>query len=223
MLTWPSEDGSVEFDGVEVRTPDGDPLVDPLDVRLESGQSLVITGQSGAGKTTLLRSLAELWPYASGTLRCPDGDNETMFLSQLPYVPLGTLRTVVCYPKRQATSPTRRCSDTLTRVALAPLVDRLDEVRDWAKVLSPGEQQRVAFARILLTKPKAVFLDESTSALDQGLEHALYQLLRNELPETVVVSVSHRPAVERFHDQQLELLGGGPWRLGPVRKEPVPV
>ena len=72
-----------------MRTPDGDPLVDSLDVRLESGQSLVITGQSGAGKTTLLRSLAELWPYASGTLRCPEGDNATMFLSQLPYVPLG--------------------------------------------------------------------------------------------------------------------------------------
>ena len=90
VLTRPTDDGSVEFDGVEVRTPDGDPLVDALDVRLESGETLVITGQSGAGKTTLLRSLAELWPYASGTLRCPDGDNATMFLSQLPYVPLGT-------------------------------------------------------------------------------------------------------------------------------------
>jgi putative ATP-binding cassette transporter len=223
VLTWPTDDGSVEFDGVEVRTPDGDPLVDQLDVRLESGQSLVITGQSGSGKTTLLRSLAELWPYASGTLRCPDGDNATMFLSQLPYVPLGTLRTVVCYPNAPTDISDETLNDTLTRVALAPLSDRLDELRDWAKVLSPGEQQRVAFARILLTKPKAVFLDESTSALDQGLEHALYQLLRNDLPDCVVVSVSHRSAVERFHDQQLELLGGGPWRLGPVVKEPVPV
>jgi putative ATP-binding cassette transporter len=146
-----------------------------------------------------------------------------MFLSQLPYVPLGTLRTVVCYPNEPTDISDETLHDTLTRVALAPLGDRLDEVRDWAKVLSPGEQQRVAFARILLTKPRAVFLDESTSALDQGLEHALYQLLRSELPETVVVSVSHRSAVERFHDQQLELLGGGPWRLGPVLKEPVPV
>jgi vitamin B12/bleomycin/antimicrobial peptide transport system ATP-binding/permease protein len=223
VLTWPTDDGSVEFDGVEVRTPDGDPLVDQLDVRLESGQSLVITGQSGAGKTTLLRSLAELWPYASGTLRCPDGDNATMFLSQLPYVPLGTLRTVVCYPNAPTDIADETLHDTLTRVALAPLSDRLDEVRDWAKVLSPGEQQRVAFARILLTKPRAVFLDESTSALDQGLEHALYQLLRDELPDCVVVSVSHRSAVEQFHDQQLELLGGGPWRLGAVSKEPAPV
>jgi putative ATP-binding cassette transporter len=223
VLTWPTEDGSVEFDGVEVRTPDGDPLVDQLDVRLESGQSLVITGQSGVGKTTLLRSLAELWPYASGTLRCPDGDNATMFLSQLPYVPLGTLRTVVCYPNAPTDVSDATLQETLIKVALAPLSDRLDEIRDWAKVLSPGEQQRVAFARILLTKPKAVFLDESTSALDEGLEHALYGLLRNELPECVVVSVSHRPAVERFHEQQLELLGGGPWRLGAVSKEPAPV
>ena len=223
VLTWPTDDGSVEFDGVEVRTPEGDPLVDPLDVRLESGQSLVITGQSGAGKTTLLRSLAELWPYASGTLRCPDGDNATMFLSQLPYVPLGTLRTVVCYPNSPVDISDETLHDTLTKVALAPLRDRLDEVRDWAKVLSPGEQQRVAFARILLTKPKAVFLDESTSALDEGLEHALYELLRNELPDCVVVSVSHRPAVELFHEQQLKLLGGGPWRLGPVIREPAPV
>jgi putative ATP-binding cassette transporter len=223
VLTRPTDDGSVEFDGVEVRTPDGDPLVDSLDVRLESGQSLVITGQSGAGKTTLLRSLAELWPYASGTLRCPDGDNATMFLSQLPYVPLGSLRTVVCYPSSAAEISDESLRDTLTRVALAPLSDRLDEERDWAKVLSPGEQQRVAFARILLTKPKAVFLDESTSALDEGLEHALYQLLQNELPDCIVVSVSHRPAVELFHERHLELLGGGPWRLGPVSRQPAPV
>ena len=111
----------------------------------------------------------------------------------------------------------------MTRVALAPLIDRLDEERDWAKVLSPGEQQRVAFARILLNKPKAVFLDESTSALDEGLEHALYQLLENELPDCVVVSVSHRPAVEQFHERHLKLLGGGPWQLGPVSKEPATV
>jgi putative ATP-binding cassette transporter len=223
VLTRPTDDGSVEFDGVEVRTPDGDPLVDSLDVRLETGQSLVITGRSGAGKTTLLRSLAELWPYASGTLRCPDGDNATMFLSQLPYVPLGDLRTVISYPNSPADIPDETLHQTLTKVALAPLSERLDEVRDWAKVLSPGEQQRVAFARILLTKPKAVFLDESTSALDEGLEHALYQLLHNELPDCVIVSVSHRPAVELFHEQHLELLGGGPWRLGAVGKEPATV
>jgi putative ATP-binding cassette transporter len=198
-------------------------LIDQLDVQLDRGSSVVIIGQSGCGKTTLLRSLAELWPYASGTLCCPDGDNETMFLSQLPYVPLGTLRGVACYPNSPDDITDDSLRETLTKVALAPLCDRLDEECDWAKVLSPGEQQRIAFARILLTKPKAVFLDESTSALDEGLEFALYQMLRSELPDCVVVSVSHRPSLERFHDQQLELLGGGRWRLGPVEVESAPV
>jgi vitamin B12/bleomycin/antimicrobial peptide transport system ATP-binding/permease protein len=223
MLVKPSEEATVELRDVEVRTPAGDRLIDPLDVRLDDGDSLVITGRSGAGKTTLLRSLAELWPYASGTLCRPDGENATMFLSQLPYVPLGNLRGVVCYPNSADDVPDDELRDVLTKVALAPLIGRLDEERDWAKVLSPGEQQRVAFARILLTKPKAVFLDESTSALDEGLEFALYDLVRTELPDCVVVSVSHRPTVEQHHRQQLHLLGGGEWRLGPVAKEPAPV
>lgn len=223
ILVKPSEDSAVELRGIEVRTPEGDQLVDSLDIQLDSGDSLVITGRSGAGKTTLLRSLAELWPYASGTLCRPDGDNATMFLSQLPYVPLGSLRTVVCYPNSPDNVPDEQLRDVLTKVALAPLINRLDEENDWAKVLSPGEQQRVAFARILLTQPKAVFLDEATSALDEGLEFALYQLVRTELPECVMVSVSHRPTVEQHHSQQLHLLGGGPWQLGPVEKEPAPV
>ena len=106
-------------------------------------------------------------------------------------------------------------------MALPHLVDRLDEVLDWAKVLSPGEQQRIAFARILLTKPKVVFLDESTSALDEGLEFILYQLVRTELPDTILVSVSHRSTVEQHHTHELELLGDGEWRLGRVEDEPV--
>ncbi len=223
ILVKPSEEATVELRGVEVRTPGGDQLIDPLDVQLDGGDSLVITGRSGAGKTTLLRSLAELWPYASGTLCRPDGDNATMFLSQLPYVPLGTLRGVVCYPNSPENVSDDELRDVLTKVALAPLIGRLDEDQDWAKVLSPGEQQRVAFARILLTKPKAVFLDEATSALDEGLEFALYQLVRTELPDCVLVSVSHRPTVEQHHDQQLHLVGGGEWRLGPVEKEPAQV
>ncbi|HSS25205.1 MAG TPA: ABC transporter ATP-binding protein/permease [Mycobacterium sp.] len=223
VLVKPSEEAAVELRDVEVRTPAGDRLIDPLDVQLDHGDSLVITGRSGAGKTTLLRSLAELWPYASGTLCRPEGDNATMFLSQLPYVPLGSLRGVVCYPNSPDYIPDETLRDTLTKVALAPLYDRLDEEQDWAKVLSPGEQQRVAFARILLTKPQAVFLDESTSALDEGLEFALYQMLRSELPDCVVVSVSHRHTVEQHHAQQLELLGDGQWRLGPVEKEPARV
>lgn len=223
LTTAASRDGSVELVDVEVRTPAGDQLVNPLDLRLETGESLVITGRSGSGKTTLLRSLAQLWPYASGTLRRPDAENATMFLSQLPYVPLGDLRGVVSYPSAPGDISDNELQRALIKVALPHLVIRLNEVHDWAKVLSPGEQQRIAFARVLLTKPKAVFLDEATSALDEGLEYAVYQLLRGELPNTILVSVSHRPTVQQHHEQHLELLGDGEWRLGRVSGEPAPV
>lgn len=217
-------DGTVELTDVEVRTPDGRQLIRPLHMRLEVGDTLVITGRSGSGKTTLLRSLAQLWPFTSGTLTRPCGPNETMFLSQLPYVPLGDLRTVVSYPNEHGTIDDRTLRSMLYKVALPHLADHLDEVDDWAKVLSPGEQQRIAFARILLTKPKAVFLDESTSALDEGLEFLLYQLVRTELPDTILVSVSHRSTVEQHHTHELELLGDGEWRLGRVEgDEPVQV
>ena len=184
---------------------------------------MVITGPSGAGKTTLLRSLAELWPAATGTWRRPAGPHETMFISQLPYVPLGNLRAVVSYPAEPGDIDDARLRDVLNQVALPRLRDRLDEDQDWAKVLSPGEQQRIAFARILLTQPKAVFLDEATSALDENLEFALYELLHTQLPDTIVVSVSHHSSVEQHHERHLELLGEGQWRLGRVGEETAPV
>jgi vitamin B12/bleomycin/antimicrobial peptide transport system ATP-binding/permease protein len=226
LLVTPSANDAVDIEGVEVRTPTGDQLIDTLDLRLSEGDTLVVAGPSGSGKTTLLRSLAQLWPYASGTFRRP-GDsaavNQTMFLSQLPYVPLGDLRTVVSYPSSSGDMPDAQLRDVLTTVVLPHLVDRLDEGQDWSKVLSPGEQQRVAFARVLLTKPKAVFLDEATSAMDEGLELRMYQLLRSELPDTILVSVSHRSTVEPHHDQRLRLLGQGQWQLGPVEDDPVRV
>jgi putative ATP-binding cassette transporter len=209
-----STDGSLELDDVEVRTPSGERLVDPLDVRLDPGDSLVITGTSGSGKTTLLRSLAQLWPFSSGTLRRPD--EETMFLSQLPYMPLGDLRNALCYPAEAGTYPDEAIRSALDTVSLGHLGSRLDEVADWGKILSPGEQQRIAFARVLLAKPKVVFLDEATSALDEGQEFALYQTLRTRVPDCIVVSVSHRPTLEQHHDRRLELLGDGAWRLTPV-------
>lgn len=211
-----STGGAVELDDVEVRKPDGTQLINPIDLRLESGDTLAVTGVSGTGKTTLLRSLAQLWPYTSGILRCPDGPNETMFLSQMPYVPLGDLRAVLSYPSSEGHFSDEELIAMLNKVALPHLTGRLDEEQDWAKVLSPGEQQRVAFARVLLTKPKAVFLDEATSALDVGLEAMLYQMVRDDLPETILVSVAHRGTVIGHHEQELALLGRGEWRLAPV-------
>lgn len=214
---------NVTLEAVEVRTPDGTQLIDPVNLRLEPGECLMITGRSGTGKTTLLRSLAQLWPFTSGRLTYPIDENETMFLSQMPYVPLGDLRAVVSYPSRIGDIDDDRLRAALQKVALPHLVDRLDEVQDWAKVLSPGEQQRIAFARILLTRPKAVFLDESTSALDEGLELTMYDLVRTELPDTILVSVSHRSSLQRHHTRELKLLGDGAWELGVIGGEPARV
>lgn len=206
-------DSVVELTNVEVHTPTGEQLIDPLDMRLGPGDSVMIIGQSGSGKSTLLRSLAQLWPFTTGTMHGPPDYPATMFRPQVPYVPLGGLREVVSYPAETPFDDTR-LAQALEQVTLGHLIDRLDEDEDeWGKVLSPGEQQRIAFARVLLTRPRAVFLDEATSALDEGQEFALYRLLRTELPDTIVVSISHRTAVGQHHNHQLELLGGGPWRL----------
>jgi vitamin B12/bleomycin/antimicrobial peptide transport system ATP-binding/permease protein len=214
VKTTGSANGTLEVDGVEVRTPDGEYLVRALDFSLDPGDMLLIRGRSGVGKTVLLQSLAGLWPFVSGRVRLPASRQDQMFVPQLPYAPLGDLRAVVSYPHQLGAFDDREIQQTLVKVALSHLVIRVNDVRDWAKVLSVGEQQRIAFARILLSKPRAVFLDESTSALDEGLEQMLYELIRSELPETIVVSVSHRSTVEQFHARQLELVGGGEWRLG---------
>ncbi len=209
----PSADGALELRGVEVRNPDGRQLLDPLNLRLERGESLVITGPSGCGRTTLLRSIARLWPYATGTLLRPDGDREAMFLSQVPYLPLGDLRAVLCYPGVEAAIPDADLIAALEDVALGHLSTRLNETQDWSKTLSPGEQQRIAFARVLLHEPDLIFLDEATAALDEGNEYALYRLLCNRLPDSIMVSVTHRGAVRQHHDYHLKLLGDGGWEL----------
>ncbi|CAN5384131.1 vitamin B12 ABC transporter ATP-binding protein BacA [soil metagenome] len=216
LMTADSVDGAVTLDGVEVRTPSGEVLIRPVNLRLERGEGMVITGESGSGKTTLLRSLGQLWPFTTGTLHRPGGDNDTMFLSQVPYVPLGDLRAVVSYPSSPGDIPDQDLQRALAKVSLPHLVTRLDEDRDWVKVLSPGEQQRVAFARVLLTKPKAVFMDEASSALDEGLEYSMYSTVRQEIPDLIMVSVSHRPSVEQHHERELHLLGGGEWELGRI-------
>ncbi|NUS45286.1 MAG: ABC transporter ATP-binding protein/permease [Mycobacteriaceae bacterium] len=201
----------LELRGVGVAKPDGSALITDLDLRLSPGDALVVKGPSGSGKTTLLRSVAGLWPFASGTVYRPVGD-DVLFLSQFPYLPLGDVRTAVAYPA-QPSFDDDALRAVLDTVHLAHLDDRIDDERDWAAILSPGERQRIAFARILLNRPKLVFLDEATSAMDEGLEYALYHLIRTETPDTILVSVAHRSTVDVHHTHLLELTGDGAWSL----------
>ncbi|BBR53278.1 MULTISPECIES: ABC transporter ATP-binding protein/permease [Pseudomonas] len=202
----------LEIAGLQVLRPDGHTLIADLDLRLRAGQALLIKGPSGSGKTTLLRALAGLWPYAEGEVRRPLG-NQALFLSQRPYVPLGDLRTAIAYPALATAADDARMQQALRQVNLAHLAERLEVSNDWSNILSVGEQQRLAFARLLFNRPQVVFLDESTSAMDEGLEHALYSLLRSEMPDTLLVSVGHRSTLATFHTHRLEMDGQGAWSL----------
>lgn len=206
------QEHALGIQGLQVRRPDGHALIADLDLNLHSGQALLIKGPSGSGKTTLLRALAGLWPYAEGEVRRPLG-TQALFLSQRPYLPLGVLRTAIAYPAQGVLGDDARMQQALRQVNLAHLAERLDEQRDWSRILSLGEQQRLAFSRVLFNRPQVVFLDESTSAMDEGLEHALYSLLRAELPATLLVSVGHRSTLAGFHSHRLEVDGQGGWSL----------
>jgi len=195
---------------LDVRLPDGTPLLTDLDLDLRSGESLLVKGPSGSGKTTLLRSLAGLWPYVDGTIDRPM-NGQAMFCGQAPYLPLGTLRTGLAYPAPAETLSDDVAADILRAVQLGHLAERLDVETDWSKTLSPGEQQRLAFGRILITRPSLAFFDETTSALDEGMEHAIYGLVRDRMPDCTIVSVGHRSSLENLHSNELTLLGEGRW------------
>jgi putative ATP-binding cassette transporter len=201
--------------GLSVLRPDGQPLTRDLSLTLTAGQALLIRGPSGSGKTTLLRTLAGLWPFSTGESERPTGA-ACLFLSQRPYLPIGTLRAALAYPAEATTLPDGRAHAILAQVQLAHLADQLDFAQDWSQVLSPGEQQRLAFGRVLANRPAIVFLDEATSATDSGLEHHLYGLLRTDLPHAILVSVGHRQTLAAFHDQALTFEGEGRWVLEPV-------
>lgn len=209
--------GRLALEGLSVSTPSGIPLLKDLGLEVRPGHALLIRGPSGSGKTTLLRAIAGLWPYCTGTIVRPEDD--VLFLSQKPYLPLGSLRDALLYPKQSLIRDTatvdhdRRVELTLDQVQLGHLAGRLDEVADWSRILSLGEQQRLAFGRLLLARPDVAFLDEATSAMDEGLEDAMYRLVREHLPDTILLSVGHRSTLLRHHTRQLVLKGDqtGAW------------
>ena len=202
--------GRLSLSALTVSTPASAVLVENLSVALPEASALLIRGRSGVGKTTLLRALAGLWPYVEGKVLRPV-DAQALFLPQKPYLPLGSLRQALFYPA--SAEDGERAAEVLRQCQLAHLVSQLDVEGDWARILSLGEQQRLAVGRALLGRPQVLFLDEASSAMDEGLEYAMYQLLRRSLPGAILVSVGHRSSLLEFHTQELELLGDGQWRL----------
>ena len=203
----------VIFQHLSVKSPMGKILIKDLNLTLTQGNSLLIQGQSGVGKTTLLRTIAGLWSYAEGKIFCPQ--HNTLFLSQRPYLPQGNLLTALYYPDTTENVDLAKITRVLEQVQLAHLQDRLEQEQDWSRILSLGEQQRLAFARLLLHKPKVAFLDEASASLDEGMEHAMYRLIREELPNTTIISVGHRSTLVPLHQQQLELHTDGSWVVNP--------
>jgi vitamin B12/bleomycin/antimicrobial peptide transport system ATP-binding/permease protein len=198
------EEPGVAIDGVDLDLPNGNPLLTGVAFSSEPGGAVLISGPTGAGKSTLLRAMAGIWPYGRGEISLAKG--RILFVPQRPYLPLGTLAAALRYPGGDGNSfPNTDLAAVLTQVGLGALINELDVVHDWSQRLSPGEQQRLAFARILLTKPALLFLDEVTSALDERSEAELYGLLRAASWRPTIVSVGHRSTLRNFHDQVLEM------------------
>lgn len=204
----PNQDLQVE--NVTVSLPNGGVLIKDLNISFSEASTWLVKGASGTGKSTFLRVVAGLWPYVEGKIYYPQG--QRMFLPQKSYLPLGSLREVLLYPGCSEIND-EQIKQVLQKVHLPELSGHLDKEKDWSQIFSLGEQQRIAFARVLLHKPKWLFLDEATSAMDEELEYAMYSLLKKELPQTTLISVGHRSTLHDFHTKQLQLLGDGKWQI----------
>ena len=207
---------AVAIRDLQVALPDGQLLLQNFSLHLSAGDRVLITGASGVGKSTLMRALAGIWPFSDGRINLPEGNGRCLFLSQRPYLPLGSLRQAICYPFPAEQVEAAGIERVLQLCQLDKFIGQLDRVDDWSRILSLGEQQRIAFSRILLVKPSWVFLDESSSAMDEPMEKYMYNLLRQHLPETAVVSVGHRSTLLEHHEKQLKLLGAGCWEVVPI-------
>jgi len=207
-----AEGDTLSLERLALQLPQGGALLADASLEIKPHESVLVTGPSGSGKSTLFRALAGIWPYWRGRIRLPKGA-KLLFLPQKPYLPIGSLKRVVAYPDDPANFSDEQVLDALDAVGLPQLKGNLDRSQHWGQVLSGGEQQRLAFARALLTRPDWLFLDEATASLPEGDQDRLYRLLKEKLPATTLVSIGHRDSLARYHRKGLA------WDSGQLRQQ----
>lgn len=203
--------GAILLDALSLQLPSGQALSVPLTAEIRPAQHVLVSGPSGCGKSTLFRAIAGIWPYGSGVIEIPK-DAKLLFLPQRSYLPIGTLRAAVAYPATENSYTDLAVQHYLDLCRLPQLRNSIDVSDNWSQRLSPGEQQRLAFVRVLLTKPDLLFLDEATSAMDSETEEALYELMLSELPNATIISIAHRELVAKYHQIR--------WRFVPEEATP---
>jgi len=197
---------SLSIEGLALQLGASRQLLNNASLEVAAGERVMLSGRSGSGKSTLLRAFGGLWQDGKGHIRLPA--ERYLFLPQSPYLPIGTLREALSYPQGVEVYPAERFAEVLETCRLSHLTSRLDESNHWQRMLSPGEQQRLAFARALLFEPQWLFMDEATSAMDEEDEEQLYQAVIDELADVTLISIGHRSSLKRFHRRLLRIEGG---------------
>jgi vitamin B12/bleomycin/antimicrobial peptide transport system ATP-binding/permease protein len=200
-----SPDNRLYLRELNIALHDGKLMIDGAEAIISPGEKVLVKGESGTGKSTLIRAMAGLWPWGSGEILRPEGAY-IAFMPQRPYFPLGTLRTALLYPFPEQEVQDEKIRDSLTRCGLEHLIPRLNETDPWGLLLSGGEQQRLAFARVLIHPPDILIMDEPTSSLDELSQFRIMEYVRDLLPDAMVIHAGHRPGLERFHDREIKLV-----------------
>jgi putative ATP-binding cassette transporter len=200
-----SSDNRMHFRHLNIALHNGKLMIDGAEAVISPGEKVLVKGDSGVGKSTLIRAIAGLWPWGSGEILRPEGAY-IAFMPQRPYFPLGTLRTALLYPHPEQEVAEDKIGDVLTRCGLEHLIPRIHETEQWSSLLSGGEQQRLAFARVIIHPPDILIMDEPTSSLDELSQFRMMEYMRDFLPDAMVIHAGHRPGLERFHDREIQLV-----------------